>query len=388
MKKVILVLVVAALVAGVAWRLVQARAARSAKGAGAPPPVPVAVAPVVVKAMPVEIRTFGIAEPWTAVDVKAQVAGLITNVPVREGQAVSAGELLFGIDSRSIEASLRQAEAGLARSRVQRDSAVKEAGRQSELHAKGFSADDALEQAQTAASALDAAVRADEAAVDSLRIQLDYCSIRSPIDGVLGALLVEAGNVVKANDATLATIHQIQPIKVRFAAPQSYLGEIRRAMAAGPLGVRFAAEDGASGAAEGTLQFMDNTVDPTTGTIALKGGFANADRGLWPGQYGAVTLVLGVEPAARVVPARAVQSGQRGAYVFVVTADQTVEDRSVEVSRTIGEEAVVTGRLEAGERVVTDGQFRLAPGAAVEIREAGARAASSAPVTPRGGSGS
>ncbi len=375
MKKVLLIAVFAALAAGVGWRIVQVRASRTAKGPGTPPPVPVAVAAVVRKAMPVEVRTFGTVEPWTAVALKSQAAGLITNVPVREGQSVSAGELLFAIDARPIEASLRQAEALLARSRVQRDNAEKEAGKQAELHRKGFSAEDALDQARTAADALAATVRADEAAVDSLKVQLDYCSIRSPIDGVLGALLVEEGNVVKANDATLATIHQVKPIKVRFAAPQQYLGEIRRRMAGGALRVRFSADDGAASSDEGDLQFMDNSVDPATGTIALKAEFPNADLGLWPGQYGAVALVLSVEPEARVVPSRAVQSGQRGAYVFVVGPDRTVADRAVEVDRTVGEETVVKGALEAGEMVVTDGQFRLAPGAAVEVREPGVRAA-------------
>ena len=332
--------------------------------------VPVTVAEVIRKAVPVELRAFGMAQPIAAVAIRSQVTGILSEVHIQEGNDVRARDLLFQIDPRPAQARLRQAEAHLAKTSAECQNARKEAERQKALFQKGLAPEDAFDQAQTTADALAAAVTAGEADVEQAKLELEYCCIRSPINGRAGEMAVKSGNLVKANDAVLLTINQLSPIEVVFSVPQQNLKAIRQAFATAPLEVRAFTEE-QSGAVEiGALAFVDNQVDTATGTIRLKGVFANADHGLWPGQFLRILLTLSTQLDAIVIPTPAIQTGQKGSYVFVVKPDLTVEDRSVIISRSANEQAVVSQGLKVGERVVTDGQLRLIPGARIEIKPA------------------
>jgi len=332
---------------------------------------PVTAAVAVKKAVPFEIGTFGNVEANVTVSVKPQVTGVLTAVHFKEGEAVTKEARLFSIDPRPFQAELDRAEANLARDQAQLNNAKAEAKRQADLFATGGVSEGARDQARAAADALEAAVRADQAAVQTARLNKEYCSITSPIEGRAGACLVDAGNMVKAGDAALVVINQVRPIQVSFTVPQQNLAEIRKRMAAGKLAVRTYVP-GQAQPETGELTFVDNAVDRTTGTVRLKATFANTAERLWPGQFVTVKLVLYVQPDAVVVPSQAVQSGQRGQYVFVVKNDDTVENRPVTVDRTLETESIIAKGIEGGERVVTDGQLRLLPGSKVTIRpEAG-----------------
>lgn len=372
----------------------------SDKASGKPettaPAVPVVVADVVQKTIPVQLRAIGNVQAYSTVSVLSQINGEIVRVHFTEGQDVRQGDLLFTIDPRPFEAALRQAEAALLQQRAQvqqaeanlaRDEAQLENARTQErryreLVDKEFVAKEQYDQVRTNAEAFEATVRADraavnnarastraaEAAVENARLQLGYTAIRSPMSGRTGNLLIHQGNVVKANDVgnPLVVITQIHPIYVAFSVPEQYLADIKRYRAAGT--VRVEALSQGKALAQGQLTFVNNTVDPATGTIQLKATFQNTDNTLWPGQFVDVMLTLTTEPNATVVPSQAVQVGQQGSYVFVVKPDLTVEPRPVVVSRTVEGDAVIERGVTPGERVVTDGQVRLFPGAKVEIR--------------------
>jgi membrane fusion protein, multidrug efflux system len=335
----------------------------------APAAVPVRVGTVVQKDVPVQIRNVGTVQPYTAVAVRAQVSGEIMAVHFGEGKDVKKGELLFSIDPRPYQAALAQAEAALARDRAQAANARTDVKRYEDLVKKDYVTQQQYDSVKANAEAFEATVRADEAAVQKTQLDLAYCSIRSPIDGRTGSVMVQVGNVVKANDATLVTINQITPIYVAFAVPERDLAEIRRRQAEKPLAVD--AEDPAKGKAlaRGELTFIDNTVDRTTGTITLKATFANADHLLWPGEFVNALVTLSTDRNALVAPPGAVQDGQSGSYAYVVRADGTVESRPVTVDRLLADGAAVQKGLAAGERVVTDGQLRLRSGTKVEILE-------------------
>ena len=362
----------------------------------APPAVPVSVAEAAQRTVPLRVSAVGNVQAYTTVSVKSQVAGEIQQVHFTEGRDVRRGDLLFTIDPRPFEAALRQAEAALgqrqaevtqARANVARDVAQQEWAqvqerRYNELLTKELIAREQYEQIRTNMSAMEATVRADRAAeenaraaaaaaqatVDNARLQLAYTQIRAPIDGRTGNLLVQRGNVIKANeDNPMVVIAQVRPIYVSFSVPEQQLAAIKRYQAAGTLKVEARVPNQASAA--GTLTFMNNTVDPNTGTIQLKATFANAENLLWPGQFVETTLTLTSEPAI-VVPSHAIQPGQQGPFVFVVRADSTVESRKIEPGRRLERETIVTRGLNAGERVVTDGQLRLVPGARVDIKGA------------------
>jgi len=336
----------------------------------APPPelVPVQVGTVVVRSVPVQIRNVGTVQPYSTVAVRALVNGEILQVHFREGQDVHRGDLLFSIDPRPYEAALAQAEGALARDRAQLANAQADAARYVELVKKDYVTQQQYDSVKANAEAYAATVRADEAAVERSKLDLGYCSIRSPIDGRTGVVMVQAGNIVKANDATLVTINQLVPIFVSVAVPERDLAEIRRRQAEGRLAVD--AEDPVTGKAlaRGELTFIDNTVDRATGTITVKATFGNTDRVLWPGEFVNAVLTLSTEANALVAPPGTVQTGQQGPYAYVVKADDTVETRPVTPGRVVAEGTVIEKGLSAGERVVTDGQLRLRPGSKVEIQ--------------------
>lgn len=335
------------------------------------PPVPVSAATVERRAVPFTIEAPGTAEPLQTVAVQAQVEGVLQRVNFREGDEVRRGQVLFEIDPRPYRAALAQAEAVLARDQAQLANARADVKRFEALVEKEYVTPQQFEQAKTTAASLEATVAADRAAVETARLNLQYATIRAPISGRAGALLVRPGNLVRANSGTpLVVINQIRPILVRFAVPASHLPEIQRYRARGPLPVRARPASGAGGgpASEGTLAFVDNAVDSATGTILLKGQFPNQDAALWPGEFVSVSLQLYLEPEALVVPTAAVLNGQQGAYVYVVKPDQTTEVRDVRVARPAGDLTVLAGGVEPGERVVTEGQLRLTAGAKVQIK--------------------
>jgi len=390
---------------------------------GPPPAVPVGTATAEQRVVPVQVTTVGTVQAYTTVGVKSQVAGQIQQVHFTEGQEVKRGDLLFTIDPRPVEASVRQAEANVAKDRAQlrqteaafaqrqaevaqaqanleRDAAQLDNARVQEqryaaLLQKELIAREQYDQVRTALAALQATVQADRAAVenarasaraadamvdnaraaiqaneamvDTARLQLAYTTIRAPMGGRTGNLLVQGGNIVKATeDNPLVVIAQTRPIYVSFAVPEQYLTAVKTYRAEGTLKLE-AVLDGGRRTVVGAVTFMNNTVDPTTGTIQLKATFPNADSALWPGQFVDVALTLTSEQAV-LVPTQAVQAGQQGPYVFVVRPDLTVESRPVKVGRRLSRELVIEQGVKAGEQVVTDGQLRLVPGARVEIK--------------------
>jgi membrane fusion protein, multidrug efflux system len=335
----------------------------------AQPPVPVTLGTVARRTVPVEIEAVGKVEPLSTVEVRARVGGELTRVYFQEGQEVQKGQLLFTIDPRPYDAALAQAEAALARDRAVAANTTADLKRYGDLVQKEFVTREQYDKIAADAKSGEATVKADEAAVEAARLQLGYCSIRAPLAGRTGSLLVHAGNLVTANaPEPLVVIHQIRPIYVSFAVPEAQLAEIKGRQAEAPLAVAAAPEEPGPPHV-GQLTFIDNQIDRTTGTIQLKASFPNEDRALWPGQFTKVRLTLSRQNDAIVVPVQAIQTGQKGQYVFVVRADQTVESRPVEVARTLGSDAIVASGLSPGETVVTDGQLRLAPGVKVQAKD-------------------
>ena len=336
------------------------------KKAGGGPAVPVVIAPVVTKTMPLRIQAIGNVEPYATVAIKARIDGQIVKVLFTDGQEVAKGQPLFQLDPRSFEASLQQSEAALARDKAQLAHARAQEQRYQDLLQKNFISKDAYAQFRTNVDTAEATVRGDAAAVENARLQLEYATIRSPIAGRTGKIMIQLGNLVKANDTNpLVVINQVSPVYVSFAVPEQDLTEIRRYMAAGKLPVQARLSD-SSAAAEGELAFIDNAVDMTTGTVKLRAIFQNKDRALWPGQFVTTVVTLHEQPGAIVVPSQAVQTGPKGQYVYVVKPDFSAEMRDVVVDRTEGTESVIAKGLAAGERVVTVGQLRLVPGIKVK----------------------
>ena len=328
----------------------------------APPPlIPVTAAPVVTRTMPVKLYAIGNVEAYTTVAVKARIDGQINSVHFNEGDEVKKGALLFEIDPRPLQASLAQARANLLRDRVLLDRAKAQEVRYKDLLDKKFISQDAYEQVRTNAEAAGATVAADQAAIDSATLQLGYCSIRSPVTGYAGKIMIQQGNLVKANDAApLVTINQVVPIYVSFSVPEQNLGEIRARQGKEGLKVEASLANSDKPPVSGRITFVDNATDLTTGTIKLKAEFPNADKTLWPGQFVNVALVLREQPGAIVIPSSAVQNGPAGQYVYVVRPDMTAELRNIKVARAEGGETVVAEGVAPGETVVTEGQLRLA----------------------------
>jgi multidrug efflux system membrane fusion protein len=371
--------------------------------------VPVVTARVEQKSMPVTLPAVGTVEAISSVQIRAQVTGQLSTIHFAEGQDVQRGQPLFSLDPRPFQAALQQAEAMLARDTATWQNAQAQQARDESLFQRGLLPRDQNESQRAAAAALAGTVAADTAAIESARLNLQYADIRAPIGGRTGTLGVHVGDLVRANDTVpLIVINQLSPIYVTFSIPGRYLPEIRHYQARAPLPTTAVSQLGSTAAgaapaapgsgsagpapptgaaarapsdlpapaapARGVVSFIDNAVDPTTGTIQLKGTFPNADRQLWPGAFVQVTLLLTTDPDALVVPATAVQTSQDGQFVYVVKADRTVEMRTVRTDRQVGDQVVIAEGVSAGEVVVTDGQLRLTPGARVSGRgEAGGR---------------
>lgn len=344
------------------------RARESRKAPKGPPAVPVTVVRVAQETVPVRLHAIGNVEAFATVAVKARVDGQIVAVNFKEGAAVRKGEVLFRIDPRPYEAALRQAEANAMRDAAARDQARSQERRYQELLEKNFISKEAYAQIRTNAETAGAVAKASQAALENARLNLEYCTIRSPLDGFVGKVLLQAGNLVRANEVNpLAVINQVRPIYVNFGIPEQHLPEVRKHMAVGPLATEVQPVDPQQGAPKGRLIFVDNAVDATTGTIRLRAQFDNADAALWPGQFVNVSLRLYEQADAFVVPATAVQTGPEGQYVYVIGDDMTADVRRVSVARTDGERAIIAKGLAKGERVVTRGQLRLGPKTPVQI---------------------
>jgi len=339
----------------------------SGRAPAPPADVPVAVARVERRDVPVTLDATGTVEPIRTAVVAAQVDGILKRVAFREGDNVRAGQVLFEIDPRPYQAALDQTEGVLGRDAAQAANADKDAARIEALAAKDYVTLQQLDQARAAAGALAATLRADSAAVERARLDLQYATIRAPIEGRAGGLLLREGNLVRASAGTpLVVINQLAPILVRFAVPSTYLPDIRR-RAGRRLDVR-ATPIGDTAMERGVLTFLDNAVDSLTGTIQLKAEFPNRDGALWPGALVRVQLELDVERGAVVVPLTAVMNGQQGSFVYVIGGDRKAELRRVQVERSTDTIAVLRSGVAAGETVVTDGQLRLTDGTRVAPR--------------------
>jgi multidrug efflux system membrane fusion protein len=347
--------------------LMLAACSGNAENSHVPKSAPVTASIAIKKDVPVVLKAIGSVESHNTVAVRARVAGEITRVAFKEGQDVSRGDLLFTIDPRPYQAALEGALADLDRDRARLKSAQDDVRRYAELVKKDYVTSQTYDQTIANADALKAIVASDQAAVESARVNLDYCTVRAPITGRTGNLLVKLGNVIKANEQPVITINQITPINVSFSVPEEYLADIRRYASAGTLGVEAAFPNRTESNFRGKLSFINNTVDGSTGTILLKATFPNKDKALWPGQFVNVTLKIATSRSAVVIPSQAIQRGQQGDYVFVVKSDMTAESRIIQLGQKIDGDTVVRKGLEAGERVVTDGQLRLFPGAKVAL---------------------
>jgi len=331
------------------------------------------VATVTQRTIPVEVHAIANVEPFATIGVKALVAGQLTHVLFTEGDYVRKGQPIFEIDPRPFEQAVKQAEATLAKDAANAQNSDADAKRYEALFKAGVVARQDYELKQSTFKALDAALASDRAAIEYAQLQVEYCHIKSPIDGRTGNVLVKEGNVVKANDVPLVNINQIHPIYVSFSVPEKDFAEINKRMAE-HLPVRAVINGDESHPAQGKLSFADNSVDPATGTIRLKATFENTDNRLWPGQFVSVVMTVTTQANAILVPSQAVQTGQNGQFVFVVKPGMKVEMRSVVLGRTVGNELSLTSGVQPGETVVTDGQSRLVPGAEVQISKTGAGA--------------
>jgi membrane fusion protein, multidrug efflux system len=331
------------------------------------PPVPVKVATAERRAMPFELAATGTVEPLQSVEVQAQVAGILQRVAFKEGDEVKQGQVLFQVDPRPYRAALDQALAALARDRAQATNAAEDVKRYEALVQKQYVTAQQYDQVRTTAAAAQATLAGSQAAVDQARLNLQYSTIRAPISGRTGSLLVREGNLVRANaQQSLVVINRIRPILARFAVPAANLPQIQAHLGK-DIVVRAESSSGGD-PSEGSLSFIDNAVDTTTGTILLKGRFPNDDGSLWPGAFANVRLQLYVEPNALVIPSAAIVTGQQGSFVFVIQPDSSAATRPVTVSWTTGDYAVVSGDVQPGDRVVTDGQLRLRQGSKVQIK--------------------
>ncbi len=341
-----------------------APAAASAK----PPPPTVTAAPAVAEDVPEQVKAIGTVQALATVSVKTQVHGILAQATFHEGDEIQSGSTIFQIDPAPFQAALDQAQAVLERDQALLAKAEADFQRAQELKGDGSISQSTFDQRWSDVASRKATVSADQAGVRSAKLDLDHCTIRSPITGRIGQLMVDVGNVVKENDSILAMIRQVRPIYVVFSVPAQHLGRIRARAAAGQLAVEAKVTDPGVPAATGTLELIESSVDASTGTIQLRARFSNDDERLWPGQYADVALTLGNHPGAVVVPAQAVQEAQQGQFVFVVKADSTVEQRPVHVGDRWQDRFIVNDGVAPGENVVTSGALRLVSGMQVNVQ--------------------
>ena len=336
---------------------------------------PVLVARAFTTNVPVQIDPppVGHVMAYSTVTIRPQIGGILQEVHFKEGQEVKQGDLLFTIDPRPSQAALDSARAALARDQAQLENAKIQFDREQKLFDQKLVSQDEFDTSKAGMDTLQGTVQADEAAVTNAQLNLEFTAIRSPIDGIAGALQFYQGNVVKAPDDTLVTLNQIHPIYVQFGVPEQFLPQIRKEMREHTLKVAATFDNMEGPPPQGELTFIDNAVDENTGMIQLKATFPNENRALWPGQFVTVALTLSELTNVVVVPSQAVQTGQNGEYLYVVKSnqtDQTVEERPVVIGVAHDGVTVMAKGLKAGEMVVTDGQMRLAPGAVVSIKSA------------------
>ena len=346
------------------------------------PPALVVTAAATQQDIPVQLKAIGTMEASESVTIKTQISGELTHVAFREGQDVQKGALLFQLDPRNYQAAVRKAEANLARNRVVFENARRDYERYSRLVKEGIVTHEQAEGFRTRAESAQADLAADQAALESAREQLGYCTINAPISGRLGVLSVDRGNVVKANETILVTINKLSPIHAAFTVPEKELAGLKRHMAAGRVQVEAEVPGGSGVSEKGVLSFLDNTVDPATGTIKLKAEFANTGRQLWPGQFVNLSITLALKKDAVVVPSQALQTGQKGQYVFVAAPDGTAEMRPVVSGPVFGGVTVIESGLKPAEQVVIDGQMRVVPGGRIEVKQPDKPGAHPAPAQP------
>lgn len=324
--------------------------------------------------MPIAIHGIGTVIAASTVSVRAQITGEMTSVNFKEGEDVEKGQVLVTLDKRPFEAVLQQAQATLEKDTAQAANARAQSARYQDLLERGIATREQVDTMRTQAAALEATVAADRANVENAKIQLTYATITAPMSGRTGLLQVHPGNLVRAQDAApIVTINKVTPVYVSFSVPEAQLPALKRYMSEqGTLPGSAMAPTENGKPSLGRVNFIDNAVDPTTGTIKVKGTFPNEDRRLWPGQFVNVTVTLTSDPHAVVVPSNAVQTGQQGTYVFAVKPDQTVELRPVSVARVVGDETVIQKGVAVADIVVTDGHLRLVQGARISVKSADA----------------
>ncbi len=351
------------------WRLDLGTGLPRAKAQIAPPDIPVTPGVVVARDVPQILQGIGTVQAFNTVTVKTRVDGPIVKVAFTEGQEVKRGDLLFQIDPRPYQAALEQARAAKEKDAAQLETAQADLVRYGRLVGPGFQTRQSFDEQKGLVAQFQAAIKRDQAHSDTAKLNLGYTDITSPIDGRLGALLVDIGNLVHASDNTpLVTITQLRPIFVSFTLPQDTLDEIRQHQLQAPLEVMALSGDGKTQLAQGKLTLIDNMIDQATGTIHLKATFANQNERLWPGEFVNVRLVLLVRRGVATVPSQTVEQGPDGDFAYVISKDDTVERRPVEVAAVQNGLAVVTKGLTPGERVVVEGQYRLTDGARVKPR--------------------
>lgn len=374
-RRLVLGALLLAVGAGAYYLLGPGRVAETPARKAGPRALPVVVAKVTQRSVPVSIHTIGTIQARSTVSVRSQVDGEILETDFTEGQLVKKGEPLFRIDPRPYDAKLRQAQANLTRDQAALTKATADFQRYQSLSDKGFSSQQKYEEARAAKNELAATIRADQAAIDLAKLALEHTTIRAPITGRAGSILVHAGNLVKANDLTqpLVVINETDPILAQFSVPERHLAEIKRKFATGTLGVEATVPESHRPPIHGILVFINNAVDTQTGTILLKAAFANADGLLTPGQFVHIGMQMDMIAEARVVPERSLQEGRDGTYVFVVKPDNTVEPRAVTPGPSVEGMVSIGDALEVGATVVTDGQMRLTKGSKVSFKGAGGK---------------
>jgi len=330
------------------------------------PPVPVKVALARQKDVPIQMKAIGNIEAFTSVAIKSQLSGQIARVHFQEGSDVRKGDLLISIDPEPFRAALSQCEAALVRDQAQAKFAREQASRYQGLLQDGIVTRDQVDLLQSTAASLAASVAAERATVKSARIQLGYCFIRSPVSGRTGTLALHPGYLVQANDLPIVTVNQVSPIYATFSIPEKLLAKVKRAMAAKGLKIQALIPNETGSSEVGTVSFLDSSVNAATGTIKLKGVFANSSRKLWPGQFADVVMTLGLHKNAVLVPTNAIQTGQQGQFVYLVKPDRSAEMRPVTLAEADGADTVIENGVAPGETVVVDGQLRLSPGALVD----------------------